>query len=399
MALFDSTQSHNPQSPEAINSLDLAIATGEPSGDWIAALAINSLLDQEKNNGRLLNIEGITGPHLQKCGVHEIENIKSLSVRGYVEVVKHLPRLLRLQKKLIRRWAFEHKPKVFMGVDAPDFNLKIELATRQSGVPTIHLVCPSIWAWRMSRIRTLKKACDHVLCLFPFEPKILSQAGIDATFIGHPMAHVIPQQIDMLLYRRKLAIDQKEEILAVLPGSRHSEIVHLAEPFINTCLALKREKPGLQFITPLPNEALLQKFLTLLPNTLRTSWKVQVGQSHESIGAANAVLLASGTATLEAMMFKKPMVIAYKMPKLSFHWMKRQATLPYIGLPNILLKQFAVPECIQDQANPENLKKHVLFQLDSESNRERLKTLFTEQHVLLRQPSGDLAAQIIRRYL
>ncbi len=382
------------------NLLDIAIVAGEASGDWIAALAIESLIAEQVHLGVPLMLEGITGPRLNECGVLPLESIHSLSVRGYLEVIRHLPRLLRLQRQLIRRWTFDNPPRVFLGVDAPDFNLKIELALKQKGIPTIHLVCPSIWAWRMQRIHLLKKACDHVLCLFPFEPKILSQAKIESTYIGHPMAQRIPQQVNMLAYRHDLGFDSDVELLAVLPGSRLSELVHLTQPFIQTCIALKKIKPHLEFITPLPNQTLLNYFLQQLPNSLRASWKVQIGQSHESMAAANAVLLASGTATLEAMMFKKPMVIAYKMPSFSYYWMKQHATdLPYVGLPNILLKEFVVPECLQSQVNPDHLKRQILFQLDSDSNRTRIEALFAEQHALLSQPSNQLAAQIIRRYL
>lgn len=373
----------------------LAVVTGEASGDWIAALAIESLNGSTSEKSPEWRVEGVAGPKLRQHGVKALHQSEELSVRGYVEVIRHLPRLLKMRKGLIEYWSQSNRPSVFMGVDAPDFNLAIELALKEKGIPTIHLVCPSIWAWRMERIHTLKKACDHVLCLFPFEPAILSKENIPATYIGHPMAHLVPESINIAQFRSELGLEQGAPLLAVLPGSRMAEVKHLGPVFVETCRRLRKTRPDLRFITPLPSGPIYQYFAGLIPDEMREFWTLQEGKSHETMGAANAVLLASGTATLEAMMFKKPMVIAYKMPWLSYQMMKGKGYLPYVGLPNILLNEFAVPELIQNEATADKLHDAVLFQLDDEANRTRLEALFSEQHALLTQPSGQICAQTI----
>ncbi|MCQ8896023.1 lipid-A-disaccharide synthase [Limnobacter humi] len=376
-------------------SADVAIAVGEASGDWIGALAIDSLLKQHADWA----IEGIAGPKLREVGVVALHQSEELSVRGYVEVLRHLPRLLRMRRGLMQRWAVTNRPRVLVGVDAPDFNLKLEQVVRAAGVPTVQVVCPSIWAWRRERIHTLKQACSHVLCIFPFEPTLLKAAGIPATYIGHPMAPLVPEHIDPRSYRCALGLDQTAEYVAILPGSRGSEVKYLGPVFIQTAVELLKHKPTLQFVTPLPPGSLLEEFKQFIPEPLKPHWTVVAGRSHECMAAANAVLLASGTATLEAMMFKKPMVIAYKMPWLSYQWMKNKGYLPYVGLPNILLNRFAVPEFIQDAANPRDLCKAVLFQLDDERNRQQLEQVFLGQHQALLQPSGDIAADVIERVM
>ncbi|MDX1670028.1 MAG: lipid-A-disaccharide synthase, partial [Limnobacter sp.] len=300
---------------------------------------------------------------------------------------------------LIQRWSAEAKPRLFLGVDAPDFNLTLETEVKKAGVPTIHLVCPSIWAWRMERIHKIKQACDHVLCIFPFEPDILAREGISATYIGHPMAHLVPLEVDAQVYRRSLQLNETGPLLAVLPGSRKAEVSHLGPLFIETCLKLKADMPDLRFVTPLPSGPLHDSFKRSIPGNLADCWTILEGQSHEALGASDAVLLASGTATLEAMMFKKPMVIAYKMPWLSYQMMKGKGYLPYVGLPNILLQQFAVPEFIQDRATSENLRSALLVQLDDTENRAWLQAQFTQQHHKLLRPSGQLCAQVLEQYL
>lgn len=383
-------------SPWSQGPADLAIAVGEASGDWIGALAIDSLLTGANTP---LRVEGIAGPKLRALNVAALHQSEELSVRGYVEVLRHLPRLLRMRKNLKQRWSVSHKPKVLLGVDAPDFNLNLELAVRQAGVPTVQLVCPSIWAWRMERIHKIKAACDQVLCIFPFEPDILAREGIKATYIGHPMASIVPLHIDLQAYRRALGLDTQADYLAVLPGSRGSELSYIGPAFVAAARLLKKTHPALKFITPLPNAQFVARFKAWIPSDLLEDWVVQEGRSHEAMGAANAVLLASGTATLEAMMFKKPMVIAYKMPFLSYQLMKGKGYMPYVGLPNILAQQFAVPELIQSAATPEAIAQAVLLQLSDERNRQGLERLFLSQHESLLRPSGELAAEVLRTYL
>lgn len=383
------------RAPYSATPVDLAIAVGEASGDWIGALAIEHLIQTQT-----LTMEGIAGPKLRDLGVNPLHGSEELSVRGYVEVLRHLPRLLKMRKNLIQQWSLNNRPKVFVGVDAPDFNLKLELALRENGVPTVHVVCPSIWAWRMERIHMIKAACSHVLCIFPFEPEILAKEGISATYIGHPMAALVPAKIDPKAYRTQLGLPPEGQLLAVLPGSRGAEVKHIGPAFVQACLELLKRKPGLRFVTPMPSASkLLDFFRTMIPPQLLDSWTLIEGKSHECMAAADAVMLASGTATLEAMMYRKPMVIAYKMPWISYQLMKGKGYQPFVGLPNILLNEFAVPELLQDDATPLALAEKALFQLDNDTNRERLQTLFAEQHQRLLKPSGEIASLVIQQVM
>lgn len=375
--------------------VDVAIAVGEASGDWIGALAIEHLIQTQT-----VRMEGIAGPKLRELGVKPLHGSEELSVRGYVEVIRHLPRLLKMRKNLIQHWSVTNRPKVFVGVDAPDFNLNLELALRESGIPTVHVVCPSIWAWRMERIHKIKAACSHVLCIFPFEPEILAKEGISATYIGHPMAALVPETIDPMAYRAKLNLQAEGQLLAVLPGSRGAEVKHIGPTFVQAAMELTKQKPGLRFVTPMPpGSSLLGMFKAMIPAQLLDRWALVEGKSHECMAAADAVMLASGTATLEAMMYRKPMVIAYKMPWLSYQMMKGKGYMPYVGLPNILLNEFAVPELLQDEATPSALAEHALFQLDNDANRDRLQTLFAQQHQRLLKPSGEIASRVIQQVM
>lgn len=382
--------------PYATSPVDVAIAVGEASGDWIGALAIEQLTQQNQ----AIQMEGIAGPKLRDLGVKALHGSEELSVRGYVEVIRHLPRLLKIRKNLIQHWSANNRPKVFVGVDAPDFNLNLELALRESGIPTVHVVCPSIWAWRMERIHKIKAACSHVLCIFPFEPEILANEGISATYIGHPMAALVPHKIDPMAYRAKLNLQSDGQLLAVLPGSRGAEVKHIGPAFVQAAIELLKQKPELRFVTPMPpGSSLLATFKAMIPAQLHKRWTLVEGKSHECIAAADAIMLASGTATLEAMMYRKPMVIAYKMPWLSYQMMKGKGYKPYVGLPNILLNEFAVPELLQNDATPESLAEKALFQLDDDANRARLEILFAEQHQRLLRPSGELASGVIQQVM
>ena len=384
-----------PRTPYSTQPVDLAIAVGEASGDWIGALAIEHLIQTQT-----LAMEGIAGPKLRDLGVKPLHGSEELSVRGYVEVLRHLPRLLKMRKNLIQHWSINNRPKVFVGVDAPDFNLNLELALRESGVPTVHVVCPSIWAWRMERIHKIKAACSHVLCIFPFEPEILAKEGISATYIGHPMAALVPETINPMAYRAALGLQREGQLLAVLPGSRGAEVKHIGPVFVQACVELLKQKPDLRFVTPMPPASkLLDMFRTMIPAQLLDRWALIEGKSHECMASADAVMLASGTATLEAMMYRKPMVIAYKMPWLSYQMMKGKGYQPYVGLPNILLNEFAVPELLQDDATPAALAQKALFQLDNDANRDRLQTLFAEQHQRLLKPSGEIASRVIQQVM
>lgn len=371
----------------------VALVAGEPSSDWIGALIWQGL-QTHLGSVATLTAEGIAGERLQAAGVSPLYPSDALAVRGYVEVLRHYRRILGIRNTLKQRWSVQ-RPALMMGVDAPDFNLELERFLRACGGKTVHAVCPSIWAWRAERIHLLKQACDHVLCIFPFEPEILHRAGIPATYIGHPFAQLIPQRVDTAQYRALLQLPDAVRIVAVLPGSRMSEVSDLGPTLVELVTRLQARHPDWVFVSPLVSGAVGDAFRAMVPESLLPRWRLLAGQSHAAMGASDMVVLASGTATLEAMLFKKPMVIAYKMPRVSWWISKRKAYLPYAGLPNILSRQFVVPEYLQDDATAENLGNAVERIIDNEPHKRQLSDRFTELHARLTRDSGYLAAQAL----
>jgi lipid-A-disaccharide synthase len=334
--------------------------------------------------------------------------METLSVRGYVEAIKQLPAILKLRKELISNLLGEDRPDVYLGIDAPDFNLGVELALRKAGIPTLHFVSPSIWAWRGGRITKIKQAVDRMLCIFPFETEIYERAGMSATYVGHPLASEIPlepnpasakHRIEEILSLSSNALDGI--VVAVLPGSRGSEIELIAPIFFKTILGLAERMPGqsLHFVIPVATPRLREPLEVLLKNTLEHNPNLDIhlidGEADAVLEAADVVLIASGTATLQAALWKKPMVISYKVPWLTAQIMKRQGYLPYVGLPNILCGEFVVPELLQDDATPSKLADALLVWLNNPLKVDQLKTRFAQMHETLRRPTGLLVAQAV----
>jgi lipid-A-disaccharide synthase len=384
----------------------LACVAGEPSGDLLAAPVLSALKQIPDTSN--LEVYGIGGPRMQAEGLRSDWPMETLSVRGYVEAIKQLPAILRLRKELITNLLGEGRPDAYLGVDAPDFNLGVELALRKEGIPTLHFVSPSIWAWRAGRITKIKQAVERMLCIFPFETEIYERAGMSATYVGHPLASEIPlesnpanakQRIESLL---NLPINTLSGIVvSVLPGSRSSEIDHIAPIFFETMAELAKRMPGqtLHFIIPVATPRLRSLLENLLNNTLEKNPSLSIylidGEADAVLEAADVVLIASGTATLQAALWKKPMVISYKVPWLTAQIMKRQGYLPYVGLPNILCGEFVVPELLQDAATPANLADALLVWLNNPGKVTQLKTRFAEMHETLRRPTGLLVAQAV----
>ena len=384
----------------------LACIAGEPSGDLLAAPVLSALNQIPDMAG--LEVYGIGGPRMQAEGMRSDWPMETLSVRGYVEAIKQLPAILKLRKQLIANLLGEGRPDVYLGIDAPDFNLGVELQLRKAGVPTLHLVSPSIWAWRAGRIQKIAKAVDRMLCIFPFETEIYDRAGIASTYVGHPLASDIPLEPDTNEARQKIvqalnipnnALDGI--VIAVLPGSRGSEIELIAPVFFDTMQLLADRLKGqkLNFIIPVATSRLRAPLEQLLLNTKNNNPDIQIhlldGMADEVLEASDVVLIASGTATLQAALWKKPMVISYKVPWLTAQIMKRQAYLPYVGLPNILCGEFVVPELLQDDANPEKLANAVQEWLNHPARVTDLKARFTQMHETLRRPTGLLVAQAV----
>jgi len=384
----------------------LACVAGEPSGDLLAAPVLSALNQIPDMVG--LEVYGIGGPRMQAEGMRSDWPMETLSVRGYVEAIKQLPAILKLRKELITNLLGEGRPDVYLGIDAPDFNLGVELQLRKTGIPTLHLVSPSIWAWRRGRIQKIAKAVDRMLCIFPFETEIYDRAGIASTYVGHPLASDIPLEPNVNQARQKItqtlsvssnALDGL--VIAVLPGSRGSEIELIAPVFFDTMQLLADRLKGqkLNFIIPVATPRLRAPLEQLLLNAKNGNPDIKIhlldGMADEVLEASDVVLIASGTATLQAALWKKPMVISYKVPWLTAQIMKRQGYLPYVGLPNILCGEFVVPELLQDDASPENLANAVQEWLNHPAKVNDLKTRFAQMHETLRRPTGLLVAQAV----
>jgi len=384
----------------------LACVAGEPSGDLLAAPVLSALNQIPDMAG--LEVYGIGGPRMQAEGMRSDWPMETLSVRGYVEAIKQLPAILKLRQELIQNLIGEGRPDVYLGIDAPDFNLGVELHLRKAGIPTLHLVSPSIWAWRAGRIKKISQAVERMLCIFPFETEIYDRAGVASTYVGHPLASEIPPEPNTNQAREKIIKTLKLPstgldgvVIAVLPGSRSSEIELIAPVFFETIVLLAQRLQGqkLTFLMPVATPRLRSPLEELLLKTKNSHPDVQIhlldGMADEVLEASDVVLIASGTATLQAALWKKPMVISYKVPWLTAQIMKRQGYLPYVGLPNILCGEFVVPELLQDDATSEKLAQALIDWLNHPNKVTELKARFSQMHETLRRPTGLLVAQAV----
>ncbi len=369
----------------------IAMVAGEASGDLLASLMLGGL---KARLGDSVSFAGIGGKRMMAEGFVSHWPMETLSVNGYVEVLGSLREILAT-RRAIRDSLLANPPMCFIGVDAPDFNFGLEVPLRRAGIPVVHFVSPSIWAWRGGRIRTIARAVDHILCLFPFEPDIYAKAGIPATYVGHPLADVIPMVPDVAGARAELGMPAGHRVVAVLPGSRQSEVRNLGATFFAAMAQMQRMDPNLAFVLPAasaPLRAIVESLHQQYPELRLT---IVDGKSHLAMEAADVVLLASGTATLEAALYKKPMVISYKVPWLTAQIMKRQGYLPYVGLPNILSGRFVVPELLQDDATPEALARETLLQLNDQGNIAFLYEHFTRMHETLKCNTAQIAADVV----
>jgi lipid-A-disaccharide synthase len=370
--------------------MQLAMVAGEASGDLLASL----LLGGVKARWPALHTAGIGGPKMAAQGFEAWWPSDKLAVRGYVEVLRHYRGIKAIRDELGDRLLRE-RPAGFVGVDAPDFNLGLEKRLKAASIRTVHFVCPSIWAWRGGRAKKMAESCDHVLCLFPFEPELLAAHGVAATYVGHPLADAIPLEVPRAASRAALGLAEHDEVLAVLPGSRRSEIQYIAPRFLQAVARLARARPGLRVVLPVAPG--LRPLVEPLVHEHAPEAGVQLldGQSHAALAACDLTLIASGTATLEAALFKRPMVIGYAMNALSWQLMKRMAYQPWVGLPNILEREFVVPERIQEACNPAQLERDVLAWLDDAAGRERVDRRFTDLHHRLRQNTAQRATDAL----
>ncbi|WNF45602.1 lipid-A-disaccharide synthase [Pseudomonas sp. SG20056] len=364
----------------------VALVAGEASGDILGAGLMPALKAQYPQ----IEFIGIGGPLMQAQGLNSYFPMERLSVMGLVEVLGRLPELLSRRKRLINT-LIEAKPDVFIGIDAPDFNLTLELKLRQAGIKTVHYVSPSVWAWRQKRVLKIREACDLMLTLFPFEAQFYQDHQVPVRFVGHPLADTIPQQADRAAAREALNLAQDQPVVALMPGSRGGEVSRLGSLFLDAAMRLRTLRPGIQFVLPCSSperRAQLEQMLVGrdLPLTLLN------GRSHEALAACDAVLIASGTATLEALLYKRPMVVAYKVAPLTYRILKRLVTSAYISLPNLLAERLLVPEMIQDAATPEALAQLLAPLLDGgEVQTEGFDVI----HRALRRDASEQAAKAV----
>jgi lipid-A-disaccharide synthase len=374
----------------------IAMVAGEASSDQLAAHLIGALRKHLPD----AKFYGIGGPKMQREGFESLWPAEMLAVHGYAEALRNYRVIARMRRQLLRHLLAD-RPDVFIGVDGYDFNLSLERRLKRAGITTIHYVSPSIWAWRRHRLRNIIGSVSHILALYPFEPELYKDTEVKCSYVGHPMADVIPLDIDQNQAREKLGVAPGRPVVALLPGSRQSELHFMAETFIETAKLLLERQPQLQFLVPLVSRETRLQFETAL-------WKLKAdelpftlmfGHATDAVAASDAVLVASGTATLETALVGRPMVIAYKISPWSWRLMRHMGYLPWIGLPNILARRFVVPEFLQDDATPENLAQALGNLLGDAQARASILRVFDSIHRLLRQDNAQKAADTVLPYL
>ncbi len=374
----------------------VAIVAGEPSGDLLGAALIRAL----KERWPQTEFYGIAGPKMIAEGARSLYPMEKLSVRGYVEVLKHLREILGIRGGL-KRQILADKPDLFIGIDAPDFNLKLEARLKAAGIPTVHYVSPSIWAWRAQRLHAIGKAVDRMLVMFPFEEAIYEKAGIPVTFVGHPLADAMPFEPDRREARAQLRLGSAAVPVALLPGSRVSELELHADLVIETARELLKKRPEMHFFVPLATRETRDYFEQRLYALEAKELPITIlfGHARLALHAAEVALVKSGTATLEAALARCPMVITYRLNWLTYWLARRQAVLPYFGLPNVLAGEFIVPELLQEDATPGNLAQALGNWLDNKAAREHLRARFASLHAALAKGHDERIVQALAPYL
>ncbi|MFJ3044913.1 lipid-A-disaccharide synthase [Herbaspirillum chlorophenolicum] len=376
-------------SAELTRKQSIALVAGESSGDLLGSRLLAGLRERLPD----VRLHGIGGEHMMAQGFTSDWPMDKLTVRGLFEVIPRYREIKGIQEDLRDRLLAD-RPDVFVGVDYPGFNLGLEEQLRKAGIPTIHFIGPQIWAWRGWRIKKIARAVSHMLVIFPFEENIYRNAGIPVTYVGHPLAEVIPMQPDMPAARARLGLKQDARVVAILPGSRMGELKHNGEGFLAAARLLKQRESSLQFVTPMAGDRQMAFFLEQIRLGSYEDLEIKVisGQSHSAMEAADAVLVASGTASLEVALYKKPMVISYKVMWASYQIMRHMGYQPWVGLPNILAREYLVPELLQHDATPQALADAMWHQLDDHAQQQRLVHRFTDMHhALLRDTSRESA--------
>lgn len=371
--------------------MKIGILAGEASGDLLGAKLINALRDRIPD----LQVEGIGGPAMIAAGCNSLFDIERLAMMGFIEPLFKLPNLMKLRYDLQQHF-LRHRPDVFIGIDAPDFNIGLEYKLRQAGITVVHYVSPSVWAWRQKRVYKIAKSVDMMLTLLPFEAEFYKQYNVPMRYVGHALADQIPLQPDKIAARRALCIEENATYIALLPGSRRQELRYMAEPFLRAARLLWQQRPHLRFLTTHVNQQRYEEFYEYykqyapdLPLQFFTR------RSHDVMAAADVVLVKSGTATLETMLYKKPMVIAYRMSTFTYQIAKRMVKVPFVGLPNLLANESLVPELIQDDVTPERIAQELLEFIDHPERVQALQQKFTNIHKSLQADSANCIAKAV----
>jgi lipid-A-disaccharide synthase len=371
--------------------LRVGMVAGEASGDQLAAPLIAALKAR-----RPMQFAGIGGPRMAAEGFDSHYPMERLSVRGYTEALWHYREIMGIRRRL-KQELLAARPDLFIGVDASDFNLGLERKLKEAGIPTIHYVSPSVWAWRAWRVRKIARSVDHILVMFPFEAPLYEKAGVPVTYVGHPLADLIPLKPNRDEARAQLRLPSGKLIVALLPGSRRSELQYMASAFVLAAHRLRQEVHDVHFVCPMVTRDTRDMFERAVYENQRTDLPLTLlfGHSHEALAAADLALVASGTATLETALFKTPMVIAYRQAPLSFALMRTMLYLPYVGMPNILAGEKLVPELLQDEATPAALAEALLALLRDTGAQQRQRERFAEFHQLLRRNAAERAAEAV----
>ena len=372
--------------------LTIGVVAGEASGDQLGAHLIKAL----RQHLPQARFTGIGGTRMQAEGMESLYPLEKLAVRGYVEVLRHYFEIVGIRRRLTAHFLKE-RPALFVGVDAPDFNLDLEARLKSAGIPTIHYVSPQIWAWRGHRIHSIRRAVDRMLVVFPFEQEVYERAGVPVTYVGHPLAEILQPTPDRRPMREQLRLPAAARVIAMLPGSRDAEVEHLSGLFIETASRIAAAAPETHFLVPLVSRRTRELFEAALYSRPAEELNLTVlfGHAHDAMTAADVVLAASGTATLEAALIGRPVVLAYRMPRASWWLMKGRHYQPYVGLPNVVAGEFVVPEFLQDEATPENLSQAVLNLLFDNTVRMRLEARFAAMADALRQDSRSRIASAL----
>lgn len=377
-------------------ALRIGIVAGEASGDMLGAALVRAVRSRFPD----ADFYGIAGPSMQAAGARTLVPMEKLSVRGYVEALRSLPELVRIRSRLAARF-LDDRPGLFIGVDAPDFNLGLERRLKRAGIPTVHYVSPSVWGWRPGRIEGIRKAVDHMLTVFPFEDAIYRKAGIASTFVGHPLADQLPLTPARDEARRQLRIPLGQKVVALLPGSRMSEIQAHADLYLETARLIAERLPEARFLVPLATRETRDAFERRLYAREAESLNLTIlfGHARLALQAADVSLVASGTATLEAALARSPMVITYRVPSLTYRMMLRTAIIPYAGLPNILSGEFIVPEILQEQATPANLAQALCNWMSHKEARALLESRFDAMHHSLKRDNAECLLRALSPFL